>query len=811
MKLLLSAVFTFVLVSAVPHCLYSQTTLQQLYTIPAHMKNGPVDMKFTFTYAFKKVSIGNQYSLELRVQTQTEPSMTYGQYRYRHNGKDYRHGTLDEYDHSGWDGFPEVRISAADVMIHVAGPGLDKVIRFETAIGHVTLCSIEKDADLSHYSLQFRDLKDFFSSNDGKVVKRINNYLAAANKPKVTTPTATKSNSTATKNTTTTGTAGSNTKSNASSDDDYWGTSPTSSTTSKTASTGNKTTGSTQKTQAQVNQEKAAALIAQNNAEQQQSAAARQREREVETEKVIARGRTFYTAQALSDAKSQFAGAATLDGNYNSVEELEAAFNEKYNAISSNTEALNSARNQHLQSNYEASFAGADAKGQAIGQTIVAVGTFFNQLQSEKEEKQAKQALKEQKEQELARINANKKAAVVGLRQSLLAQFPEGGLPLSSHKVDAGQLYFFAYAYKPGQVTADNPAIAISNVFTLARYADGGWPFKKVLKDDLSAKMAGKGEVVLVGYYMDRGTAEEMQASFKSMVNKTGYVVQDVFYKGRASSGAATGTGNDYWGTEGGNTSSKPVQRNSEDDYWSAGGSSSKSTQQVSAGGEDDYWGTGNEKSAHKPAQKKSSGNTTAPAANKQETSTTEGDDFWSTTSNVSTRVAEKKVATAKTTSSGNSKAGNLAYGKWLFIQSDKAVQMRMAKVKQEGNVCYLQMQVRLNKEDKIFCREPNCTGYLWFFSYEPEGGGKIESHLVIKNTYERIYTYPVLIPVTLKNDAGFEQYWDETDKEVKLHVKSTGERRRLELGWSCVDNDMSDTPAHRCSMFNLQRAELLQ
>ena len=63
------------------------------------------------------------------------------------------------------------------------------------------------------------------------------------------------------------------------------------------------------------------------------------------------------------------------------------------------------------------------------------------------------------------------------------------------------------------------------------------------------------------------------------------------------------------------------------------------------------------------------------------------------------------------TTFGMNAQQKSDSFGNWKFVQSDKAIQYRFKKEKQDGDVVYLKMQFKLNKTDEIFCKEPECKG----------------------------------------------------------------------------------------------------
>ncbi len=157
------------------------------------------------------------------------------------------------------------------------------------------------------------------------------------------------------------------------------------------------------------------------------------------------------------------------------------------------------------------------------------------------------------------------------------------------------------------------------------------------------------------------------------------------------------------------------------------------------------------------------------------------------------------------------SKPQALKYSAWLFIQGDKALQIRYAKVKQEGDIIYVKMQMRLNKEDKIFCTLAECQGYIWSYSYEAHGA-KISSNIIVKNSYSGIYDYPQLLPVKVEViDGKFENYWDDATSRYMFKRLDGTDTRDVKLGWSCVDNMLANSSENRCENFNFQTAEVLQ
>lgn len=306
---------------------------------------------------------------------------------------------------------------------------------------------------------------------------------------------------------------------------------------------------------------------------------------------------SYYAAEAVRNGKANLKEASSLTGNYNSVEELEAEFNQKYASISSEVENVNQARNQQLQATYNSLYANSDATTQAVGQAATAIGGFINNMRAEKEEREAKEALRRQREEQMARIEARKREALIALRKGFFNEFPDGGVPLSGHKVVVDELYFFSYVYNKANIGAGPTSVKVSNVFPIARYGDGTWPFKTNVVADVQKAASGEGPVTLVGYYTTKELADNMRSSFLRLAGKSQVGIRDIAYKGKKSSGGAPA---DFWGTgvkstgkaKGDSTAAPlPVKKKSDDDFWGTGGTKKPAADSTKkAAKKDDFW-----------------------------------------------------------------------------------------------------------------------------------------------------------------------------------------------------------------------------
>jgi hypothetical protein len=226
-------------------------------------------------------------------------------------------------------------------------------------------------------------------------------------------------------------------------------------------------------------------------------------------------------------------------------------------------------------------------------------------LEAEAAERRAKKALREQREAAEANLIKLEKANRLELRKKLFSQFPDGGLPLSSHPVDTNELYFFSYVFNTNTINDDYTTITLSNVFPIAKYNDGTWLFKNRLISELTKSVTGS-PITLMGYYTTRQMAEEMRNTFIDLAKSSKMGIKDFQYKGKPATSESK-TNVDYWGN-GTNENSK--QNTSETNV----NNSSPQSEKI------DFWGNPiNSETKKTPAKK--------PASNPSKTNAKT--DFW--------------------------------------------------------------------------------------------------------------------------------------------------------------------------------------
>jgi hypothetical protein len=247
----------------------------------------------------------------------------------------------------------------------------------------------------------------------------------------------------------------------------------------------------------------------------------------------------YYAAKELNNVRNEMKENSKLKDKYESVQELENDFRSKMGSLSSAEDRLATSKNQQLQTSYDYHFRDADASGRALGEAVVGVGSMINSLSAEKEAEKARRELAASREAARIKMEKERKKTQINLRRTLLNNFPEGGLPLSSHRVKTPLVFLFAYAIDSNLITQEKPIIKISNVFPIAKAADGTWPFKSIIQSDLSNLFRTEG-LTLFGYFTDEIKTNELHAAFNRMAEKSGLQVQNISYKGRPSKSSKT-------------------------------------------------------------------------------------------------------------------------------------------------------------------------------------------------------------------------------------------------------------------------------
>lgn len=154
-------------------------------------------------------------------------------------------------------------------------------------------------------------------------------------------------------------------------------------------------------------------------------------------------------------------------------------------------------------------------------------------------------------------------------------------------------------------------------------------------------------------------------------------------------------------------------------------------------------------------------------------------------------------------------------YGKWLFIQSDKALQYRIAVVKQVGDVASLQLQFRVNNEDEVYCKSARCNGMLLTLNNTNVGDAESTKYdFVFEKSFvglNNIYTWPILITTELKTwPDGSKRFFSLKNGNIVYTLPNSTVEQPASVPYCCVDIILVGLPnEHRCirSGFNYATA----
>lgn len=361
---------------------------------------------------------------------------------------------------------------------------------------------------------------------------------------------------------------------------------------------------------------------------------------------------SFYTMQNINNLKSDVDANRTLGSNFKSIEEIEQAFNQKYSGLSQSMDNMH-AEEQNLNLNTLNYMSTLEGDAGTTG-TIVAGGLYLlNEFQNQKEKENAVAELQRQRSEALAELERQKHQQLVDLRMEMLTTFPEGGIPLSSHKINVSEIYFFIYSLDESQITGQQPTVQVSNVFPWKKYTDGTWPYRTALDAELKNKGLTN-KTTLVGFYSSQEMAEEMRSAYLKLAEMGKMRVENVALVGKplnAAGGTNTKTANqttDFWGepTTPSSTKQQAAPKQAADDFWGEpvkpeAGSSTKgktstqpaTTPKKNTNTEDDFWGAPVKQEPAKTTPAKPAPAKTTPAKPatpaKSNTPANNEKDFW--------------------------------------------------------------------------------------------------------------------------------------------------------------------------------------
>lgn len=277
---------------------------------------------------------------------------------------------------------------------------------------------------------------------------------------------------------------------------------------------------------------------------------------------------TFSSFYSMNAAGQNLKNASQLEGNFDNVEDLNRAFSAQLSEVTRAAEEFKASKIQGAQAIATAN-ASSSSSYNAYGEALGAFAGIVGGIAADREEKKAREELRAQRDAQERAIKARELQALTNVRNEVGKMFPEGGMPLSNHKLDEPVLYLFAYSSNKNDWTKDMTVpIKISNVIPVYRYTDGTYPYLSNVKRTF--ENGGITAPVIVGYFTNRQMAEKYQQSLIGIADQARFTVQlaNIKVKEKELPGKDADK-TDFWGDE--SKKEKGVKKNQqkENDFWS--------------------------------------------------------------------------------------------------------------------------------------------------------------------------------------------------------------------------------------------------
>jgi len=199
------------------------------------------------------------------------------------------------------------------------------------------------------------------------------------------------------------------------------------------------------------------------------------------------------------------------------------------------------------------------------------IGAIGSAIASNKAEKKAREELRVQRAEQEAKIKERELKALITIRSEIDKIFIDGGMPLSSHKVEAPVLYLFAHGSNKSEWNRNQSVtMSISNVIQVHRYNDGTYPYTSNVKRTFES--SGISEPVLIGYFTNKDEAEKYRNSLLEIAPNAKFSIKEVEVKLEEQSvnTNAKQSDVDFWGTKTTDNKSQTKNNNkqAETDFW---------------------------------------------------------------------------------------------------------------------------------------------------------------------------------------------------------------------------------------------------
>lgn len=162
---------------------------------------------------------------------------------------------------------------------------------------------------------------------------------------------------------------------------------------------------------------------------------------------------------------------------------------------------------------------------------------------------------------------------------------------------------------------------------------------------------------------------------------------------------------------------------------------------------------------------------------------------------------AAATVQTARTQSEQS-----FEWGKWVYVQSDKAVQYRVAKVGEEGDVALLRYQLRVELGNDLACYSDQCEGYILYLQvFDPVASDFVATrHLFFPRNSSAVYDLPEVIRFPVRTSPTGRRFLDlETGLPMYELFSEPGTLAVTEVIQGCVDDIQTGYSDTRCRDFD--------
>ncbi|MES2754039.1 MAG: hypothetical protein V4659_05185 [Pseudomonadota bacterium] len=154
------------------------------------------------------------------------------------------------------------------------------------------------------------------------------------------------------------------------------------------------------------------------------------------------------------------------------------------------------------------------------------------------------------------------------------------------------------------------------------------------------------------------------------------------------------------------------------------------------------------------------------------------------------------------------STAATPAWGAWVYVQGDKAVQYRVAKVGQDGDVARLKYQLRVEPGNTVACYSDRCSGYVVYLPvFDPLAVSVVATHHVFfPRGSAATWDMPETVRFPIRTSATGRRFLDERGLPMYEIFDNPGVLKVTEVLQACVD-DQIDGADTRCTDYDAGQA----